>query len=329
MRLMATLLLILVTGGLVLFGWTRVGVAKIEERHPPVGAFAGPQGERTHYLDVPQGSGVLEYPPAGGDPLPPMLVLHGASANLLDQVHAHAPTLAGRGRLVFVDRPGHGWSDRGDAETPLAQAARYVALMDEIGLERAIVVCHSLGCASAAALAVEYRERVAGLVFLAPATHPWPGGVTWYYELASMPVVADLFANTLVYPVGQASLEAGSARVFAPDEPPANYARKAAIPLFLRPQTFRANARDVKGLNRFVRAFQPRYEEITAPTVIVTGDTDSVVAPSIHSVGLERDIEGARLVVLRDTGHKPDHAAREAVVRAIEEVAARATAPNG
>ena len=326
MKPMIVLLALVLLAGLALFGWTRLGVHDIERRFPPVGQFAGPPDARTHYVDVARGQGFLDHEPAAGASLPPMLLLHGASANLLDQLHAHAPGLIGRGRLVAVDRPGHGYSDRGDAETPLQQADRYVALLDEIGIDRTIVICHSLGCASAAALAVAHPERVLGLVFLAPATHPWPGGVTWYYDIGSMAGVSYLFTETLVYPVGNASLQAGVESVFAPDEPPQDYAQRAAIPLAFRPATFRANSRDVARLNDFVRDFAPRYREITAPTVIVTGDTDGVVAPSIHSVGLERDIKGAELVVLPRVGHKPDYAARDVVVAAVEKVAERAGA---
>ena len=44
---------------------------------------------------------------------------------------------------------------------------------------------------------------LAGLVLLAPATHPWPGGVTWYYDLAARPVVGPLFSWTVALPVGE------------------------------------------------------------------------------------------------------------------------------
>jgi pimeloyl-ACP methyl ester carboxylesterase len=42
----------------------------------------------------------------------------------------------------------------------------------------------------------------------------------------------------------------------------------------------------------YVTRVAPRYPEIKAPTVIITGDSDSVVLAHIHSEGLARDIEG-------------------------------------
>jgi pimeloyl-ACP methyl ester carboxylesterase len=68
----------------------------------------------------------------------------------------------------------------------------------------------------------------------------------------------------------------------------------------------------------YVTRVAPRYTEITAPTVIITGDSDSVVLAHIHSEGLARDIEGSKLLWIRNLGHKPDHVTTELAVRAIE-----------
>ena len=286
-------------------------VDTIELRFPAVGQFAGPEGRRTHYLD-------LAADP--GETLPPIMFLHGASGNLNDPRGAFQPALQGQARLIFIDRPGHGYSDRGGAENPAEQAERYKELIDELGIDKVILVGHSLGSASVAAFAVLHPERVAGLIFVAPATHSWPGGVTWYYDVGALPVIGNMFTETVLMPVGLRSVEAGAKTVFEPQSAPDGYVATAAIPLALRPAAFRANSRDVAGLNSFVKDFSPRYKEIKAPTVIITGDIDDIVAPSIHSVGLERDIAGAELIVLPGVGHKPDYVAVQTVVDAIRKV---------
>ena len=66
-----------------------------------------------------------------------------------------------------------------------------------------------------------------------------------------------------------------------------------------------------------------QYDQIDAPTEIVTGDEDAIVVPAIHAYALARDIPGARLTVLSGVGHMPHWSAPEAVVAAIERVAAR------
>lgn len=300
--------MLLICAGLLI--WTRLQVIAIEQRFPPTGQFAELDGHRLHFVDIPEEN--ANYPP--------LLFVHGASGNLRDQQGAYAEALAGQARMVFVDRPGHGYSDLGGATDPGKQAGRYVQLLDDLGLEQVVVVCHSLGCASTAAMAVLHPDRVKGLVFVAPATHPWPGGVTWYYSVAALPVIGHIFTELFAIPAGQMSLKAGVESVFNPNPQPPEYLRESATELVLRPHVFRNNARDVAGLKTFVEEMSKRYDEISVPTVIITGDQDDVVLAEIHSVGLERDIPGAELIVLPGVGHKPDYVVTETVVDAITKV---------
>lgn len=302
--------------GFTLAGLTRFGSWRIERRHPPVGSFAEIGGTRIHYVHVPASEGV---------DLPPVVLIHGASANLNDQMVPLRPLLEGRAELLFLDRPGHGWSERGEGnDTPDGQAATIAALMDRLGIGRAIVVGHSFGGAVAAAFALGHPERTGGLVFVSAATHPWPGADTsWYYSLAARPWLGRLFVETIANPAGSSRMAAATECVFAPNRVPDAYLEAAAIPLVLRPQAFRSNAIDVEGLYRHVVAAAPRYPDIAAPTVIISGDRDTVVYEELHSVGLARDLPGAELVWVRNLGHKPDWHAPELVVAAIERVAGR------
>lgn len=306
------LIALLGVGVLALVIFTQMNIARIEQKFPPVGQFSEMAEGRLHYTDLGSAK----------EGEVPVLFVHGASGNLLDQQEAFKDAIAGRYRGIFVDRPGYGHSDRMGADDPAKQAALYAQLLDELQIEQVVLVGHSLGAASVAAFAVLYPDRVRGLVFLAPATHPWPGGVTWYYEIAAKPVIGWLFTETLTLPAGLQSLESGARGVFDPQEAPVNYVENTALPLILRPASFRHNARDVDGLNAFSRAFSPRYKEIKAPTVVITGDKDDIVAPEIHSLGLERDIEGAELVVVPGLGHKPDYAETARAMAAIEKVMA-------
>lgn len=302
---------------LTLAGATRVGSWLIERRNPPVGAFAEIEGTRMHYVHVPAG--------AAAD-LPPIVFIHGASGNLLDQMTPLRPALEGRAPMLFVDRPGHGWSSRGAGRnrTPDGQAAGIAGLMRHLGIDDAIVVGHSFGGSVAAAFALSHPELTRGLVFLSAATHPWPGGKTsWYYSLTAIPVVGRLFAETLAWPAGALRMNAAAACVFAPNALPERYSDDAGIGLVLRPHAFRANAVDVAGLFDHVTRAAARYGDITVPTVVLSGDRDTVVYEEIHSVGLARDIPGAELVWVRNLGHKPDWIAPDLVVAAIERVAGR------
>lgn len=311
-----TFLLIFIIAGL--FFWTRLEARAIETMNPPSGSFAKIAGRDIHFLDLQA---------AANSDLPPLLFIHGASGNFLDQAGAYREKLLDRARQIYVDRPGHGHSQRGNKEdnSPTGHAKSYVKLLDELKVEKVILVCHSLGCASAAAFAVHHPAKTAGVIFVAPATHPWEGGVRWYYKLAALPVIGHLFTELVALPAGKLRLADGVNSVFTPNDVPENYAISTAAQLVLRPRVFRNNARDVVKLNQHVKALQPRYREIKKPVIIITGNADDVVTPSIHSVGLERDIEQAKLIVLENVGHKPDYVATDIVVKAIEELAKLST----
>jgi pimeloyl-ACP methyl ester carboxylesterase len=305
-------ILVLLLAGLAI--WTRAKARDIEAKHPPTGEMIDVGGYSLHAVHVPR--------PSGAD-LPALVFIHGASGNLLDQMVPFQPALEGRAEMLFIDRPGHGWSERGGNAnaTPDGQAAAIARAMQAKGISSAIVIGHSFGGAIAASFALAHPDMTEGLVFLAPATHAWPGGIAWYYGLTRTPLIGPLFANTIALPAGLTRLESGSACVFAPNPKPDDYVSKTAPALVLRPQAFRSNAIDVANLKPYVTRVAPRYTQITAPTVIITGDSDSVVLAHIHSEGLARDIEGSELVWIRNLGHKPDHVTTELAVRAIEKVA--------
>jgi pimeloyl-ACP methyl ester carboxylesterase len=296
-----------------LFLFTRYKTAKIEQQFPPVGAFLDVGGLKLHYVDVR---------PDFKTDAPPVVFVHGASGNLRDQMLAFRVAFAGRRRLIFIDRPGHGYSERGsnDSRDPSQQAAAINGLLRRLEIPHAVLVGHSYGGAIVAAFGVNHPERSKGLVFLAPATHPWPGGISWYYTLAAMPLVGHLFTELLVMPAGLWRLKCAIDGVFSPDTPPQSYFEESGAELVLRPDTFRNNARDVAWLHKSVSHLSPRYGEIKSPTIIITGDSDSIVLAHIHSKGLERDIAGAKLIEFKDMGHKPDYAATSAVLEAIDAV---------
>ncbi len=299
---------------------TVLEAARIEAAHPASGRFVEVEGGWLHVLELGTA--------ASDDPLPIVLV-HGASGNLKDLRLALGDRLAAHRRVILVDRPGHGWSDRpgGVADaSPARQAALIAAALDRIGVERFVLLGHSLGGAVASALALAYPARVAGLVLLAPVTHPWEGGLAWYNAILSTPVIGPIFAHTVALPLAVLLLDRGVASVFAPQSTPADYVRRAAIRLLLRPAEFMANAQDIAVLKAFVTAQAPRYGEIGAPTLILTGSADTTVSPHIHARAVAAAVPHARLIVLAGVGHMPHHVDADVVVAAIGQLPARPVA---
>ncbi|WP_229729265.1 alpha/beta fold hydrolase [Agaricicola taiwanensis] len=302
--------------GLALF--TAVQTARLEERYPPRGQFIGVFGGRLHYVERrPEGvpSGVT------------VVLLHGASGNALEIDLGLGAPLAARGhRVIAFDRPGHGWSDRPKGEkdaSPAMQAGLIAQGMAGLGIDRAVVVGHSLAGAVAANLALDHTDRVSGLMLLSAATHPWEGGVAWQNHVATAPLLGDVMVRTIVMPLGLATLEKVADRVFLPHQPPKDYLHRAAIPLILRPDEFQANAEDVKGLLAFVTRQAPRYGDIRVPTTVMTADRDTIVYPDTHSRPIVKQIEGSKLVILPEAGHMPHHTATDRVVAEMDELIAR------
>ena len=303
--------LMLVVGLLALA--TAVGALLIERQHPPAGCLVEVDGGRLHALELgTQNDGV------------PIVLLHGASGNLHDMRLGLGQRLARSHRVILIDRPGHGWSARfgGDEDaSPSRQAALIAQTLDARGVTRAIIIGHSFAGAIVTAFALDFPERVAALVLLAPVTHPWPGGIAWFYTLAAAPVIGPLFARTIVLPLAFPPLQTLAPTVFAPQPMPPDYVRHSALALLLRPAAFVANARDVARLKESVTRQSPRYAEITAPTVIITGDRDTIVSPDIHSRALAATLAHARLIVLPGVGHAVQHIAADLVIAETERLA--------
>jgi pimeloyl-ACP methyl ester carboxylesterase len=304
---------ILGAGGIL----TALEAARIEAAHPAAGRFVEVEGGRLH---------VVELGPSGREEQVPIVLVHGASGNLNDLRLALGDRLARNRRVILVDRPGHGWSDRpgGVADaSPARQAALIMEALDRMGVDRFVLLGHSLGGAVASALALAWPERLAGLVLLAPVTHPWEGGVDWYNKIMATPIIGRLFAHTVAVPLSLLLLDGGVASVFAPQPAPTDYVRRAAIRLLLRPAQFVANAQDITALKAFVTAQVPRYCEIAIPTVIVTGSHDGTVAPHLHARAFATAVPHARLVMLAGVGHMPHHASTDKVVAAVEQLPVR------
>src|ERR1700746_3066748 len=107
LRMSFPTLVVILTGWGLLAVATAIGVARIERAHPPTGRIIAVHGGRMHVVELGRSL-----------PGPAVVLLHGASGNLEDMRLALGEKLAATRRVVLIDRPGHGWSDRlgGDAD---------------------------------------------------------------------------------------------------------------------------------------------------------------------------------------------------------------------
>jgi pimeloyl-ACP methyl ester carboxylesterase len=302
---------IVVAALLVLALVTQAGVLLVQRAHPAQGAMVGVAGASLHIVE-------LGPRDAAG---PPIVMLHGASSNLEAMRQPLGERLAQNHRVILIDRPGHGWSTRarlGDS-TPEIQGRMIDEALAKLGIGKAIFVVHSWAGALGARMALDYPERVAGLVMLAPVAYPWPGGVGRYNVIVAMPVIGQLLAYTITLPLGALLVEPGARSVFFPQAMPDGYIRDTATMLLLRPREFLANAYDLSVLKAAVAEQAPRYAEIKAPVTIISGDgSDKTVSTRIHSQPLAATAPNARLIVLPGVGHMVQNAAPDRVMAEIE-----------
>lgn len=225
---------------------------------------------------------------------------------------AVAARLAPRCRLAAVDLRGHGES--GGAPRPFTAddlADDLVAVLDELGWARAVLVGTSLGATAAMLLAQRHPQRVRGLV-LASAT---PHAATRRDRLRFHALAAVL--RTLgPTPVMAAILEQLLGASYRAREP----AGVAAVAAQIR-------ASERRDLAFAVRAWVGRpallgaLAELRMPTVVVTGAEDTA-CPRRFAEDLVAALPAASLRVVAGAGHSVQLEQPAALAEIVEELLA-------
>ena len=298
---------------------TLIGARLIERAHHPGGRFIDIDGFRQHVIEL--GSRAA----SSGNPA--VVLLHGAGSNLQDMNLALGKRLDAKHYVVLVDRPGFGFSarDRKRGGSPAYQAAVLRKLLDRLAIDRAIIVGHSWGGTLALTFALEFPQRAAGLVLIAPPTHPGLWRLTKINALLAGPI-GWLFAHTLALPLGAVFINPGCRSAFLPQAMPQSYVKRSATALVLRPATLLANWADVGGLDSFLAQQADRYRSLAVPTIAIAGDQDLLVPPEKHAMKLAAAVSVAEVELLPGFGHMLHHAAADRVAAAVETLARSAPA---
>ncbi len=116
---------------------------------------------------------------------PVFLCLHGLVDDLgiWDRL---VPGLESRGTVVRYDQRGHGHA--GAPPGPYSRddlAADAIAVLDHFDVDRAILVGHSMGGIVAMAAALNYADRVAGLILIGTTAQASAKSADWYTKIAA------------------------------------------------------------------------------------------------------------------------------------------------
>jgi pimeloyl-ACP methyl ester carboxylesterase len=255
-----------------------------------------------------------------GDPADlPILLIHGAAASMLAWEDGFCERLAAGSR--FVVRYDHRDTGRSVSYEPGAPpytlrdlVADAVGLLDAFDLGSAHLVGRSMGGGIAMLAALDYTDRVASLTLVGTS----PGG-------SDLPPMSEEFlahisgAGSPDWSDREAVIDhvIGMLRVFSGGS---GHLDEAAMRDLVGRDVDRTVNIASSQTNHFVidvgEPSRDRLGEIRAPTLVVHGAEDPVF-PLGHALALAKEIPGAQLLTLEQTGHELPRAVWDVVVPAI------------
>jgi pimeloyl-ACP methyl ester carboxylesterase len=287
--------------------------ARLADRNnPPVGRFLDIESVRLHYLERGEGS--------------PLVLLHGNGAMERDfEISGIIERLAQRFRVIAVDRPGFGHTNRPKSQdwTPAAQAALVQKALVRLEVKQAIVVGHSWGTLVALSLALEHPANVRSLVLLSGYYFPTLRADVLASLPSAAPIIGDLLSCTIAPLLGRAMRSRVLRKLFAPAAVPPRFQAEFPTELSLRPSQLKATAEDTVSMTPSAAALATRYGELKMPIVIMAGTGDRLVDFARQSGRLDEVLADSTLIPVEGAGHMIHHSAPEKVVDGIDLAASR------
>ena len=269
---------------------------------PPPSTFLQAAGMQVHLRD----EGPRDDPS-------PIVLLHGFGSSL----HAWegwAAALRDRRRVISFDLPGFGLT--GPSPDGLYGRERDVAfvlaVLDQLGVKRAVIGGNSLGGGIALRIALDHPARLERLILVDSGGYPLDGASTslglWLLET---PGINWLLQNTLPrFLVVQGLQEAWG----DPSRITQEHVDRA-IELTQREGNRRAMVARFAQRNR--TSIAHRIPEIQVPTLIMWGGRDTLV-PVAAAHRFHRDIAGSTLAIFDDLGHAPEEEDPARTVAAVK-----------
>lgn len=283
-----------------------------EAAYPPLGKIIETPLGKVHATDEGRGDA------------PPVILIHGASGNVRDWTFDITGRLAAKRRILAMDRPGFGYSERIGEEMwrPARQAEQLHAAAKSLGVEKPILVGHSWGASVALAWAEEHPDDVTGVISVSGVTQPWGGVVPLLDTLGFGNLIAGLYTRRLSRTAESGGIEDFLRRAFRPQVPPTGYTDYVGGALAIRQKTLKANAEDLAKTNPAVTEVAAKYASLSVPVEIMHGDADWLLDIEQHGIATASDIPGATLTPLPGVGHMAHHARTDVLNELIEKLSA-------
>lgn len=254
---------------------------------------------RSRFVEV---EGVkVHYQEAGPTDAPAIILIHGFTASTLVWSEVLLPIAESGFRVVALDLAGFGFSGKPvDGDYTIEwQASLVMGLMDRLWIESATLVGNSYGGAVAAACALDFPERVEGLVLVGAVSND-DVKKRFILRLGISPLLGDLISPLLL-----------DIRWLVRQRMRRNRIRQKEI----NNERFEAHHRHLRtsstqraalSMLRRWRAERIRRDAhlIKQPTLLIWGEQDAEI-PLEDGKYLHRRIPNARLMIFRNCGHLP------------------------
>jgi pimeloyl-ACP methyl ester carboxylesterase len=293
---------------IALAGWRQA--ANAERTHPATGCFLDVEGVRLRYVERGNGE--------------PLVLIHGNGTQIEDFETSGLVDLAAKSyRVIVFDRPGFGYSSRPRSTiwTPSAQADLLHKALAQMGIDRFVVLGHSLGAAVAAAMALRHAPSIKGLVLASGYYYSTDRFDSALQVAQASPVIGDLMRYTVAPLLGRLGWAGLLKKIFGPAAAPESFSL-AIKEMALRPSQLHASAADATLMIPAAMQMQGRYGELSMPVSIVVGAEDRLINAASQSIRLRSDVPGSNLSVVPGLGHMVHHGALADVMNAVDRVAA-------
>ncbi len=240
---------------------------------------------------------------------PVVVLLHGFASSL-QTWDAWAEGLQKTQRVVRLDWPGSGLSppDPANDYTDARSLQLLLALLDELGVQRASWVGHSMGGRIAWTFAARHPERSERLVLVAPDGFASFGMA--YGQAMAVPASWGLMRHVLPRALLRMNLQAA----YAQPQNLSDALTRRYHDLLRAPGARQALLTRLQ--QTVLQEPLPLLRQIRAPTLLVWGEADAMI-PVAHAQDYLRAIEGSRLLVLPQAGHLPQEEAASASLQAV------------
>jgi pimeloyl-ACP methyl ester carboxylesterase len=225
----------------------------------------------------------------------PAIVLIHRFAGSIHEWDEIVPELAKSHRVIRTDLLGHGGSEKpGGGYSIPGQARLIAAVLDTLGVRKALVVGHSMGGDVAIALATQRRDLVQRLVVI-DANPEWR-----FFTLPSSvgrtlwPVIGQLQWQLAPDSMVRKSVQ----REFAPGFPVPQHSVRD-----VRRMTYTSYTDSLDDFHRYLDAtpLGKRAARLRMPILVLWGEHDQLVKP--RALNDYRRVAGARVVMVAGAGH--------------------------